>query len=753
MTHSTKNMVSLSNEANVTSADRMRRNLVLSLPAGVFLGLPTWLIGCGGNSTDSGVATVITAGTSANTQTSTVALSGPFAGRAGSTVLIKGVATPIGAGGRAEVLISSDSPAMVSLFDSASNLVLGHFLVNPVAAVQTFDADNMAMAVLFVALGGYQIPADQRQAALLALAKDPAVAGLSAAIATTITAKPTAYGTGDAAIISAVQQALKTVKVKFSNAQTPLAGASLLPATGPSTLGQEVMQTAQQVLQVKAVAPGAENYRLGTDSNPDVPGNAFALRPDNATLDYVFDNPTQVETALYFYRYGRQSEADADLSANSFHFVDPVEHLVGSPAQLSVPIPSETRISATPDNADDVQQLHILFVLRPIFGPDIDVRAVVSFRLESEYSFWRGAIADMYERAAAGLAMKLLAEVLGFGGHFWTTAEIKATMPGLRTVNAGMSAALLNARRGDSLPGSVLPILDAMTVDSTAATASIQALTPITNIEANADALRLASIVRNGVNAWKIFGIISDQNFNGPEALDLTTGHLSLESNTGTLTKVRVKVKASQPKYAPAGSTIHISVAIFNLDKLGFPATFHYKVVGSTTLRMTDNLGKNGLEFDSKSSTIDLITNPSTLADVLTVSVEVRGGISPDFLLGKGSVDILRGKLDQITFDVSGGVYPCSDPIACGVSEYTAFLVPVYPTALNYSAVLTGFAFPDCNRTVSWAGVKPDGGGCSFPVTYHPHSTAGPTKEWAVWVGFGGPIAGGKCTVTVTLVV
>jgi len=106
--------------------------------------------------------------------------------------------------------------------------------------------------------------------------------------------------------------------------------------------------------------------------------------------------------------------------------------------------------------------------------------------------------------------------------------------------------------------------------------------------------------------------------------------------------------------------------------------------------------------------------------------------------------------LKTVTFEAQGGVYGCTDPLACGVSEYTAFLVPRLPKATLYKAVLSGYAYPGCNRTVTWNSVKGDGGDCNFPVTYYPHSSAGATNTWAVWIGFGGPMSG-KCVVTVTL--
>jgi hypothetical protein len=113
------------------------------------------------------------------------------------------------------------------------------------------------------------------------------------------------------------------------------------------------------------------------------------------------------------------------------------------------------------------------------------------------------------------------------------------------------------------------------------------------------------------------------------------------------------------------------------------------------------------------------------------------------------SFNVKKG-LKTVTFEASGGVFGCTDPLACGVTEYTAFLVPRFPNAVLYQAVLSGYAYPGCNRTVTWNSVKGDGGDCNFPVTYYPHSSAGATNTWAVWIGFGGPMSG-KCVVTVTL--
>ncbi len=103
-----------------------------------------------------------------------------------------------------------------------------------------------------------------------------------------------------------------------------------------------------------------------------------------------------------------------------------------------------------------------------------------------------------------------------------------------------------------------------------------------------------------------------------------------------------------------------------------------------------------------------------------------------------------------VTFECGGGSFPCGP--TCGVTDYSAFIVPKIPGALSYSGTFSGFGYGPCNRTVTWNSIRGDGGGCNFPITGHPFSAGIDAPAWAVWIGFGGPIeGGGKFTATITL--
>ena len=114
-----------------------------------------------------------------------------------------------------------------------------------------------------------------------------------------------------------------------------------------------------------------------------------------------------------------------------------------------------------------------------------------------------------------------------------------------------------------------------------------------------------------------------------------------------------------------------------------------------------------------------------------------------------GHLNVKKG-LRQVVMEASGGSFSCTDPKACGVLEYGAFIVPRLANATLYSAVLTGFGYPACNRSLVWTSPKGDGGDCDFPISYHPHNSVGPTNFWAIWTSFGGA-PDGKCVVTITL--
>jgi hypothetical protein len=103
-----------------------------------------------------------------------------------------------------------------------------------------------------------------------------------------------------------------------------------------------------------------------------------------------------------------------------------------------------------------------------------------------------------------------------------------------------------------------------------------------------------------------------------------------------------------------------------------------------------------------------------------------------------------------VSFECGGGIFPCGQ--GCGVSEYTAYIVPKIQGAISYSATMSGFAYPSCNRTVTWISTKGDGGDCDFPISHNPSTFDPASPNWAVWIGFGGAIVGGnKCVATITL--
>lgn len=239
-------------------------------------------------------------------------------------------------------------------------------------------------------------------------------------------------------------------------------------------------------------------------------------------------------------------------------------------------------------------------------------------------------------------------------------------------------------------------------------------------------------------------------------AVDAATGATSRRkiATTQAVAKVKSEFSLSISPPGPTDLPSDTSAMVIAIVKETLPASatvaweWTHGGAGAIDSPVIDNVpSDSAVSFKSGASdgtaTIGVratITIPATATTA--VRTVVTSAVSTTLKVKRG--------LRQIVMEVSGGVFGCNDPRACGVSEYTAFIVPKLAKATLYSAVLSGYAYPSCNRTVTWTSPKGDGGGCNFPVTYHPHTSMGPTNQWAVWLGFGGPFSG-KCVVTITL--
>ncbi len=203
----------------------------------------------------------------------------------------------------------------------------------------------------------------------------------------------------------------------------------------------------------------------------------------------------------------------------------------------------------------------------------------------------------------------------------------------------------------------------------------------------------------------------------------------------------------SVPTEVPVDSSIGISARITDAIPAGATVTWTWSHSGAGSIATVAG------DANKPNSSVSFSAGASEGLASFSVSARVvlADGTATPVLPVTRSTQVKKG-LKQIVMEVSGGVFGCTDPLACGVTEYTAFIVPRFSKASGYSAVLSGYAYAGCNRSVSWSNTRlvGDGGGCSFPVSNHPHTSAGATNAFAVWIGFGGPISG-KCVVTITL--
>jgi hypothetical protein len=213
--------------------------------------------------------------------------------------------------------------------------------------------------------------------------------------------------------------------------------------------------------------------------------------------------------------------------------------------------------------------------------------------------------------------------------------------------------------------------------------------------------------------------------------------------------KQKFTIKLSDlPKEVPTDTTLGVAARIEETIPPGAKVTWDWLQSGPGSITT------NAADVDQPNSQVKFTAGSGEGLAIFTASARVveADGTATPVLPVTGSTTVKKG-LRTIILRPSAGVFACTDPKACGVSAYTAFLVPKMSKAVGYSAVFSGASYPGCNRSESWTNenpVKGDGGGCNFPRTYHPHGQV--TDVFALWVGFGGtPDAAYKCEVTITL--
>jgi hypothetical protein len=211
-----------------------------------------------------------------------------------------------------------------------------------------------------------------------------------------------------------------------------------------------------------------------------------------------------------------------------------------------------------------------------------------------------------------------------------------------------------------------------------------------------------------------------------------------------------LSISPSGPTSVPTDTTLPMSAFLNETLPAGATVEWTWSVAGPASLAAAQS--SSGGKASSAPLTTGASDGRATVTAKARVSVPATA-TTQAIVITTNPVDaILDVKKGQrtINFRAPGGVFACGP--TCGVTDYTAFIVPRMAKATNYTAVFSEFGYGPCNRTVSWTTEKGDGGGCNFPISYHPFSAREAATAWAVWIGFGGPLTGpGHCDVTITL--
>lgn len=196
-------------------ANLNRRDFILGA-AGFFLLFPT-LDGCGGSPAISGLQG---GGTSVRLKG---AVQLPAGVKPNGVTVVSGLDQSSISSGSFSLNAPGGFPTLASVIDNASMQVMFFGMLDPSASSQLLDATNCAISLLFVALGGSQLPPNGRSPMFASLGKAIATAQLASVIKTRLNVDNFALLNGDSAIKTALSAAVSSLAPSYRRklADTP----------------------------------------------------------------------------------------------------------------------------------------------------------------------------------------------------------------------------------------------------------------------------------------------------------------------------------------------------------------------------------------------------------------------------------------------------------------------------------------------------------------------------------------------------
>ncbi len=574
------------------------------------------------------------------------------------------------ASGSAVVSVET-APSTLPIFDQATDTYLGSIFVDPAHPSLQVTQDQMAASLLYIALGGAQLPADARATSFAQVLADPATRILGQALKTALSADKFALAHQDPALVAAVKNAIATVAVRFT----------------PPEEGTSAQRTAAQAASTRD--SGSSDYILNTDNT------GLGFTQDQAQQVFIHGNyGTYKETTCYSFLVRTATEEQHQRGESTD--VDPIVPLLSgitSERIQTIGTGSSKDVVVTPklpyDASHNSEEIVLIGLTGHFDRPDPEIFS--DPRYAAYVPLFRTELGELRRRAVLGIAYETMYELIGIRSGKPSTAYLHEVTPKF-AADARFIPALDKAALGKNLPDCIYTFLQAVVADQISAVTALGYMGGIDGLSSDEVATRVYRRLASEMSTFYFFNVLDPQTLKGWEAEALMRAR---ETSTmvyvgrGFVDKSVIRLSAKPAAYEPSGSEIKIEA-----DSAETPGiVYQWSASGDSNILFTDGT-HTGASFTGSSGRVTLTTSPSTSAAaiVVTCTATIPQTSGPETKLGTSTITIARNELASIEV-IPGG----------------AFNVTVHDTVQlkAYGKNVGGITYPLPDGSVTWESDDP----------------------------------------------
>lgn len=593
-----------------------RRQTLLALAYSVAAGA---LSGCGGgNNSGTSVAAGRTAGRAV--------LPTGFAPPVGELRLFSGVTdTGLSADAAFTIDTLTDSPTLATLLHNDKPVLFG--FLDPQAGSPVLDSTSSAVALLFFALGGWQMPTEQRGAFLRLVAAHPAAAAFAQVVAQRHAADPYALVNQDAQVVAALQTAVQSIAPAARAAR--VRAASVGRAAAVPTRAAAAPTRAGDPAPLLALAP------LGVVNGMEV------VQDGDLQPGFSIINSQRRARRVHLYRVGITDTNDVETryptavgvgdsfvvpSTQKLGLVQALGDVLNATAPWSPVQSSRVTLKMEP-NAH--KTFYEIVALSPAFGSS-EPSFFSESRYASEVANWRKEFGDLNEAVYFELTIAIFLEALGMGGLKYGDAALGEAIANIKNVGGNDVISLLTrARGGEPLSDSLIAFVRLVASSDILSTRYLTAMKPIVQIanaqlasDAQLGNLNTRSLARfrTALRVLMLVGLIASGVDIGAQVHDLNGGDRATLT-TATLYTPSVRLNPASSQISP-GDSVTFSANV--PGAVGTDIVYAWSLAGSNLAVLSESGGQAGTSFETKNSVATLATTPSTVGTI-TVTVQAYG--------------------------------------------------------------------------------------------------------------------------------